>query len=975
MVLCTVLDSSSGKDTNKRCQTLLCSNFTPVKIRSTPNGLSMNSDSFDALDPRQFILIKGARMHNLKSVNVAIPRRNLVVITGLSGSGKSTLAFDTLYAEGQRRYVESLSSYARQFLGRLDKPEVDSIRGISPAVAIEQKVVSRSSRSTVGTSTELYDYLKLLFARIGRTYSPISGKEVKRNTVEDVVSAIQQRKAGERFMVLAPLEPRSDRTLAKHLEVLLQQGFVRVATAGKVEQISALLDREPTWEEPVLIVVDRLVVSQEEHDIQRLADSVETAFYEGSGSCTLQFVEGETLSFSNRFELDGMAFEEPSVNFFTFNNPVGACKRCEGFGHVIGIDADLVIPDPTKSIYEDAIVPWRGEKMQSWKEELIYSAAKFDFPIHTPIKDLNPEQRQLLWTGNAHFKGLDAFFAYLEEKAYKIQFRVMMSRYRGRTTCPDCNGTRLRKDAHYVKVHGASLPELVLEPVGKLKDWIAQIPFTQQEMAIGKHLIGEISNRLGYLCDVGLEYLTLNRLSSSLSGGESQRINLATCLGSSLVGSMYILDEPSIGLHPRDTMRLIGVLQSLRDKGNTVIVVEHEEEIMRAADYLIDMGPGAGVYGGEVVFSGTPDRLLQADNLTAEYLTGKQSVPTRDTPRPWKDRIEVIGASENNLKSVNALFPLHAMTAVTGVSGSGKSTLVGDILYPGLQRLLGEHSPRVGKHQKIEGETSSIGEVSFVDQNPIGKSSRSNPVTYIKAYDDIRALMASQPLAKARGYKPSHFSFNVSGGRCDNCEGEGQVTIEMQFMADIQLTCDVCHGKRFKQEILEISYRDKNIADILGLSVDESLSFFGHSAENTEQRIVRKLQPLSDVGLGYIALGQSSNTLSGGEAQRVKLASYLAMGERASHTLFIFDEPTTGLHVDDVRKLLDSFRALLSHGHSLVIIEHHLEVIKNADWVIDLGPEGGEGGGSVVFQGTPEELRNVPTSYTGQFLARENVNA
>lgn len=930
----------------------------------------MNSHEIDQLDPREHILIKGARMHNLKSVNVAIPRRKLVVVTGLSGSGKSSLAFDTLYAEGQRRYVESLSSYARQFLGRLDKPEVDSIRGISPAVAIEQRVVSRSSRSTVGTSTEIYDYFKLLFARIGRTYSPVSGKEVKRHSVTDVVEATQHWDEGRRYLVLAPLRSRTDRTLTKHLEILMQQGFSRIQLDGQTVNISDAIEKELSWEQEAFVVVDRLAHKTDEETAQRLADSVETAFYEGRGDCIIQPTDGDALTFSNRFELDGIAFEEPSVNFFSFNNPVGACKTCEGFGQVIGVDPGLVIPNPGLSIYQEAIACWRGEKMKTWNEQLMYAAEQSGLSIHTPISDFTPEQRELLWTGNAHFNGLNDFFAYLEEKSYKIQFRVMMSRYRGRTTCPDCRGTRLRQDASHVQIHGHSIIDLVLMPIGELRALMAELPFDKREQHIGKHLLLEIRNRLQYLCDVGLEYLTLNRLSSTLSGGESQRINLATSLGSALVGSMYILDEPSIGLHPRDTERLIVVLKQLRDKGNTVIVVEHDEEIMRAADYLVDMGPGAGVHGGEVVFSGTPEQLLEADNLTARYLTGREQISTPEVATPWKDRIVIKGAAEHNLKGLDVTIPLRAMTVVSGVSGSGKSTLIGDIFYPGLQRHLGLHSERVGTYDRLEGDMGTLGDVQFVDQNPIGKSSRSNPVTYVKAYDEIRGLMSSQHLAKTRGYKPAHFSFNVAGGRCDNCEGEGAVTIEMQFMADIKLTCDVCKGKRFKDEVLEVTYREKNIADILQLSIDQAIAFFTEGTTNTEKKLVKKLQPLSDVGLGYMALGQSSSTLSGGEAQRVKLAAFLAQGERAKHTLFIFDEPTTGLHVDDVRKLLDAFRALLSQGHSLVIIEHNLDVIKNADWVVDLGPEGGKGGGSLVYEGTPQGLLEHPDSQTGAALAQ-----
>ena len=911
-------------------------------------------------------------MHNLKSVDVALPRGKMIVVTGLSGSGKSSLAFDTLYAEGQRRYVESLSSYARQFLGRLDKPEVDSIRGISPAVAIEQRVVSRSSRSTVGTSTEIYDYFKLLFARIGKTYSPVSGREVKRHTVTDVVDATQRLDVGQRFLVLAPLTSRDDRTLEQHIGVLIQQGFSRLLLNKEVLSLTDAQQKGLKWSDNAELVVDRLSHSTEEEQLNRLADSVSSAFYEGSGSCVIDVVDGERLPFSNRFELDGMHFEEPSVNFFSFNNPVGACRKCEGFGHVIGVDQDLVIPNPGLSIFEEAIAPWRGEKMKAWNQKLMYAAEESGISIHSPYSELTAEQQALVWKGNAHFEGLEAFFKFLEEQSYKIQYRVMLSRYRGRTLCPECNGTRLRGDARHVLIHGHHLIELVQMPVDALHMLMHSIPFNKQEATIAKHLLIEIKHRLSFLCDVGLGYLTLGRLSSTLSGGESQRINLATSLGSALVGSMYILDEPSIGLHSRDTGRLIEVLHALRDKGNTVVVVEHDEDIMRAADYLVDIGPGAGVHGGQVVFSGTPEELLKAENLTAQYLTGRKQIPTRKAPRKWTDRIRINAATEHNLQGVTATVPLRAMTVVTGVSGSGKSTLIGDIFYPALQRHIGVHSDKVGRFDGLEGDMDTIVEVNFVDQNPIGKSSRSNPVTYVKAYDEIRGLMASQPLAKSRGYKPAHFSFNVPGGRCDQCEGEGMVTIEMQFMADIKLTCDACKGRRFKDEILDIRHKDLSISDILRLSIDEALEFFDGDT-STEKKLRRKIQPLQDVGLGYMALGQASSTLSGGEAQRVKLASYLALGERAGHTLFIFDEPTTGLHVDDVGKLLDSFNALLSQGHSIVIIEHNLDIVKNADWVIDLGPDGGIGGGALVFEGTPEDLLLCEASHTAHYLAEKTT--
>lgn len=924
----------------------------------------------ETADPRKNIIIKGARMHNLKGVSVVIPRNKLVVITGLSGSGKSSLAFDTLYAEGQRRYVESLSSYARQFLGRLDKPEVDAIEGISPAIAIEQKVTSRSSRSTVGTSTEIYDYIKLLFARVGRTYSPISGDEVKRHTVTDVVNALSKRKEGEKYLLLAPLHLQKDRSKSKHLEILQQQGFARVRVNETIERITPELIESIDEKADLSVVVDRLAVAHTQEHTTRLADSAESAFFEGSGECVVLFPDsGEQLHFNNRFELDGMTFEEPTPNFFSFNNPVGACKRCEGFGQVIGIDEDLVIPDKKRSVYDDAIACWKGDKLSKWKMELVRNAEQFDFPIHSPYHELTAEQQELLWTGNRYFKGLNRFFEYLESKSYKIQYRVMLSRYRGRTKCPDCKGTRLRKDASYVKVNGSSIQELVVMPCDELLSFFGSLELGENDAKIAKRLFTEITNRLQYLCDVGLGYLTLNRLSSTLSGGESQRINLSTCLGSSLVGSMYILDEPSIGLHPRDTQRLIRVLKALRDLGNTVIVVEHDEEIMAAADHLIDMGPEAGTHGGEVVFEGAHEALASSDfSLTAKYLTGKLAIDIPKEPRTWKDKITVVGARENNLKNVTVDFPLFSLCVVSGVSGSGKSTLVSDLLYPSVKRALGDHSDKVGDMDTLEGDVWRIKEVEYVDQNPIGKSSRSNPVTYVKAYDEIRSLFSKQQLAKARGYKPSNFSFNVAGGRCDNCEGEGQVTIEMQFMADIKLQCEVCKGKRFKDEVLEVRYRENDISQILEMTVDEALAFFGEDESTDAQRLVRKLAPLQEVGLGYLGLGQSSSTLSGGEAQRIKLAAFLAKGDRQGHTLFIFDEPTTGLHFHDVRKLLESFQALIQQGHSVIVIEHDLDVIKSADWVIDLGPDGGKAGGEIVFTGTPKALIECKASKTADYL-------
>jgi len=920
------------------------------------------------INTKDFITIRGARMHNLKNVHVSIPRKQLVVITGLSGSGKSSLAFDTLYAEGQRRYVESLSSYARQFLGRLDKPDVDAIDGISPAVAIEQRVSSRSSRSTVGTSTEIYDYIKLLYARVGKTFSPISGNEVKRHTITDVVDFLQAFSEGDKYLVLAPIPVRSGRTRAQQIEVLMQQGFSRVMVNKEVQRIDkTLVDSIKTGDE-IELVVDRLSFSNSEEHHSRLADSVQTAFFEGQGECIIENNSGDRHTFSNRFELDGMQFEEPSPHFFSFNNPVGACKRCEGFGQVIGIDADLVVPDKSKTIYDDAIVCWRGDVMGVWKDRLIKNAADLNIPIHRPFHELSDEQVELIWTGKGKFMGLNAFFSYLEEKSYKIQYRVMLSRYRGRTDCPECRGTRLRKDANYVLIGSKSISELVKMPCDELLTFFQNLELNKHDEKTAARLLLEITNRLHYLCEVGLSYLTLNRLSSTLSGGESQRISLSTCLGSSLVGSMYILDEPSIGLHPRDTERLISVLKALRDLGNTVIVVEHDEEIMKAADHIIDMGPLAGIHGGELIFEGNMDALLSANgSLTAEYLSGKKSISQKSN-RKSQDSVRVIGARANNLKNIDVKFPLHTLCTVSGVSGSGKSTLVKDILYPALRRHLGEIGDQAKEHSSIEGDIDSITAVEFVDQNPIGKSSRSNPVTYVKAFDEIRAIFSSLKISANRGYKPAFFSFNVSGGRCDNCEGEGNVTIEMQFMADLKLQCDVCKGKRFKEEILEVRYRDKNIHEVLEMTVDEAIEFFSEENSTVNKRLVSKLQPLQDVGLGYIGLGQSSSTLSGGEAQRIKLASFLAKGERQGHTLFIFDEPTTGLHFHDVQKLMDSFHALLDQGHSLIVIEHNMDVIRNSDWVIDLGPEGGNAGGNLVFQGKPEDLTKVTASYTGKAL-------
>lgn len=939
--------------------------------------MSKAATSIEKLDPRTHIIVKGARVHNLKNLDVAIPRDRFVVITGLSGSGKSSLAFDTLYAEGQRRYVESLSAYARQFLGKIEKPDVDYIKGISPAIAIEQKVNTRNSRSTVGTTTEIYDYLKLLFARIGKTISPISGNEVKRDTPDMVTNAILQLADGTRAMLLSPLHVKQDRSLEQHLTVLLQQGFTRVVQHGEVLRIDELLKESPSDALELELLIDRFAVSSEDEDMRsRIADSVETAFYEGQGTCFVDVVaDGNTTrhTYSNRFELDGMEFEEPSVHFFSVNNPVGACRVCEGFGSVIGIDMNLVVPDTSRSVYDNAIVCWKGEKMSRWKERLINSADKFDFPIHRPFYELTDEQVQLLWDGNKYFRGLTEFFEHLEEQAYKIQYRVMLSRYRGKTVCHDCRGTRLRKDANYVKVGGKSVTDVVLMPVSKALAHFEALELNAHDAEIADRLLTEITNRLQYLEDVGLGYLSLNRPSNTLSGGESQRINLATSLGSSLVGSMYILDEPSIGLHSRDTQRLIKVLRGLQQLGNTLVVVEHDEEIMQAADQLIDLGPEAGTNGGSLVFQGDHKALVTAgESLTAKYLTGREEIEVPASRRKWKDKVTVLGATENNLKNIDVTFPLRAMTVVTGVSGSGKSTLVNRILYPALRKEVAGFSEQQGKYRELQGDLQSIAAVEFIDQNPIGKSSRSNPVTYVKGWDEIRALYSKQQLSKLRGYTPAYFSFNVDGGRCEVCKGEGEITVEMQFMADIKLVCEACKGRRFRDELLEVEYLGKNVHDLLTMTVDDAVAFFGTGKAGThEKKILARLESLQEVGLGYVQLGQSSSTLSGGEAQRIKLASFLGMGSsrtKAEHTLFIFDEPTTGLHFHDIKKLLAAFNALLRQGHSLIVIEHNLDVVKCADWVIDLGPEGGEAGGNLVFAGTPEELVKVEKSYTGQYL-------
>ena len=921
----------------------------------------------DKLDPKEYILIKGARVNNLKNLDVAIPRDQLVVITGLSGSGKSSLAFDTLFAEGQRKYVESLSSYARQFLGRMEKPEVDYIKGVAPAIAIEQKVSSRNPRSTVGTTTEIYDYLKLLFARIGKTISPVSGKEVKKDSVTDVVDYILSHEEGTKLMITTPLKQKEKRSLTKELEILMSKGYTRVLIGDEVAFIEDVLKNKENPKESVEILIDRAVVQNDEATQFRLSDSVQTAFFEGEGDCFVTIVGKGKKNFSDRFELDGILFEEPSVNFFSFNNPYGACRRCEGFGRVLGIDPDLVIPDRNLSVYEGAIAPWKGETMKKWAEPLLRDGIRFDFPIHRPIAELSKKEYDLLWTGNEYFDGLNAFFAHLESKLHKIQYRVMLSRYRGKTTCPDCRGTRLRKDAGYVKIDGHSITDVVLMPVKKLKPFFDSMKLSKHDEKVAKRILEEIRNRLSYLNQVGLGYLTLNRLTSTLSGGEFQRIKLATSLGSALVGSMYILDEPSIGLHPRDTDRLIEVLKTLRDVGNTVIVVEHEEKVMEAADQIIDIGPDAGVFGGELVFQGkTSEMNGETNSYTSKYLQGKETIPVPERRRPWRSSLKIEGARENNLKNIDVEVPLGVLTVVTGVSGSGKSTLVRKIIHPAVGKQLGLIGEASGKFTNLTGNYKKITQVEFVDQNPIGKSSRSNPVTYVKAYDAIRQLFSEQALSKTNNFKPAHFSFNVDGGRCEVCEGEGTVKIEMQFMADLHLTCENCGGKRFKKEILEVKYKEKDISDVLDLSVQEAIEFFEGNAS-----ITNKLKPLMDVGLGYVKLGQGSNSLSGGEAQRVKLASFLSKGSKANnseHILFIFDEPTTGLHFHDIRKLLDAINALVDAGNSVVIIEHNTEVIKNADWIIDLGPEGGEEGGTVCFAGTPEEMIKLNDNYTAQYL-------
>ncbi|MBO0330023.1 excinuclease ABC subunit UvrA [[Muricauda] lutisoli] len=915
------------------------------------------------VDPKQNIIIKGAKLHNLKNIDVVIPRNKLVVITGLSGSGKSSLAFDTLYAEGQRRYVESLSSYARQFLGKLDKPKVDYIKGIAPAIAIEQKVNSTNPRSTVGTTTEIYDYLKLLYARIGKTISPISGKEVKKHTVTDVIDYIKELNERDKLLLLAPITISDEREPLKSLELFSKQGYARIKYKGEVIRIDQApedIGREFD------LVVDRIIVKDDEDFFNRLANAVDNAFFEGKGQCAIENLQtGKTKTFSNQFELDGMKFLEPNVHLFSFNNPYGACPKCEGYGDVIGIDDDLVIPNTALSVYENAVFPWRGESMGWYRDQLVNSAYKFDFPIHKPWFELSEEQKQLVWDGNDHFIGIHKFFEQLEEKSYKIQNRVMLSRYRGKTRCAVCKGKRLRKEADYVKVGGKSISDLIELPIKQLTPFFEALQLSEHDTSISKRLLKEITTRLDFLDKVGLSYLTLNRKSNTLSGGESQRINLATSLGSSLVGSMYILDEPSIGLHPRDTENLIEVLKSLRDLGNTVIVVEHDEDIMKAADEIIDIGPEAGTLGGKVVATGDWETILTSDSLTASYLNGTMEIPVPKERRNSKHYIQIKGARENNLKNIDVTFPLNVLTVVTGVSGSGKSTLVRKILYPSILKETGGYGEKAGQFSAMEGKYSHIKHVEFVDQNPIGRSSRSNPVTYIKAYDDIRSLFASQKLSKLRGYKAKHFSFNVDGGRCEKCKGEGEITVEMQFMADVHLECDACDGKRFKKDILEVQFEGKNIDDVLNMTIDDAIE---HFSTQKQDKIVAKLKPLQDVGLGYVALGQSSSTLSGGEAQRIKLASFLVKGHTKEKALFIFDEPTTGLHFHDIKKLLKSFDELIGKGHSVIVIEHNMELVKCADYIIDLGPEGGEKGGNLVVEGTPEEIIKNTKSYTAKYL-------
>lgn len=919
------------------------------------------------INPKENIIIKGAKLHNLKNIDVVIPRNKLVVITGLSGSGKSSLAFDTLYAEGQRRYVESLSSYARQFLGKLNKPKVDYIKGISPAIAIEQKVNSTNPRSTVGTTTEIYDYLKLLYARIGKTISPKSGEEVKKHTVSDVIKHVKSFEQGEKLLLLAPIQIKEAKDPIKSLQLFAKQGYARIKYQGKVIRIDAApKDIGHSFN----LVIDRIITKNDEDFYNRLANAIDSAFFEGKGECIIEeLATTNQTQFNNRFEKDGMSFLEPNVHLFSFNNPYGACPKCEGYGDVIGIDEYLVVPNTALSVFENAIFPWRGESMGRYRDELVNSAYKFNFPIHKPWFELTEGQKQLVWEGNTHFTGLHKFFAMLEEKSYKIQNRVMLSRYRGKTKCNVCRGKRLRKETEYVKVGGKSITDLVGLSIENLVLFFKELSLSSYDAQIASRLLKEINTRLGFLEKVGLNYLTLNRKSNTLSGGESQRINLATSLGSSLVGSMYILDEPSIGLHPKDTENLIAVLKTLRDLGNTVIVVEHDEDIMMAADEVIDIGPEAGTHGGEVVAHGPLAEILRSKSLTAGYLNGTKEIAIPKERRTSNNYIEIKGARENNLKNIDVSFPLNMLTVITGVSGSGKSTLVKRLLYPVILKEVGGYGEKAGQFTSFEGNYKSIKQVEFVDQNPIGRSSRSNPVTYIKAYDDIRALFAAQKLSKIRAYQAKHFSFNVDGGRCEKCKGEGEITVEMQFMADVHLECDTCHGKRFKKEVLEVKFEGTSIADILNMTIDNAIDFF---EKHGQSKIVGKLSPLREVGLGYVTLGQSSSTLSGGEAQRIKLASFLVKGTSKNRALFIFDEPTTGLHFHDIKKLLKSFDALIARGHSVIVIEHNIELIKCADHIIDLGPMGGENGGQLLAQGTPEQIIQNKTSFTANYL-REKI--
>ena len=918
------------------------------------------------------IYIKGARVNNLKNIDVEIPRNKFIVITGLSGSGKSSLAFDTLYAEGQRRYVESLSSYARQFMGKMSKPECDYIKGLPPAIAIEQKVNTRNPRSTVGTSTEIYDYLRLLYGRIGKTISPISGTEVKKHTIEDVISTIGKYDEGTRIAVVAPICLPEKRKFATQLEVLLKGGYSRLLKGNEFILIEDIINNcDIANAQDYKLVIDRLALAKEGDELSRFAESIETAFFEGNDECHIYvWHDGNVIchEFSKKFEADGITFSEPNDQMFNFNNPYGACPRCEGFGRTIGIDEALVVPNPTLSIYDDAIMCWRGEKMSEWKRHLIHLAPQLKFPIHRPYCDLSDEEKDILWHGSGEFRGIDGFFKMVEENQYKIQYRVMLARYRGKTICPECHGNRLRQEASYVKVGGLSISDIVKMPITDLAQWFDNLKLNNHDVQIAKRLLTEIRNRLEFLIDVGLGYLTLDRLSSTLSGGESQRINLATSLGSSLVGSLYILDEPSIGLHSRDTKQLIGVLRKLQRIGNTVVVVEHDEEIMRAADYIIDVGPDAGRLGGEIIYQGDIDNLQKASNsYTLQYLNGEKFIPLPRHRRRWNSYIEVLGARQHNLKNIDVKFPLGVLTVVTGVSGSGKSTLVRDILYRAMMRHLGDAGDAPGAFHGLKGDMSRITSIEFVDQNPIGKSSRSNPATYLKAYDEIRKLFADQQSAKQMGFSPAHFSFNAEGGRCEECKGDGTITIEMQFMADITIPCEACHGERFKRDVLDIEYRSKNINDILNMTVNQAIEFFSETTGSSERKIANRLRPLQDVGLGYIKLGQSSSTLSGGENQRVKLAYFLA-NEKPQPTMFIFDEPTTGLHFHDINTLMNSFDRLISQGHTVIIIEHNMDVIKCADHVIDIGPEGGEAGGNIVITGTPEEVAKCTKSHTGQFL-------